>query len=127
MTREVLELWARAQTALATATALLTTDPDASASRSYYAAFYAVCALFAAQGTTFAKHTAVEVAVHRDLVKPGRWSNDLGRDYSWLRGLRATGDYGVGAHVSSADARSATEAAARIVEAVRRECGELPG
>jgi uncharacterized protein (UPF0332 family) len=61
-------LWERARRALATARRDLPADPDAAASRAYYAAFYAVSALFAAEGKSFRKHSAVETAVHRDLV-----------------------------------------------------------
>jgi hypothetical protein len=36
----------------------------------------------------------VEAAVHRDLVKSGRWDPSLARAYSELVILRQTGDYG---------------------------------
>ena len=52
---------------------------DSAASRAYYAAFHAVTALFGLEGRTFAKHSALEAAVHRDLVKTGKWASDLGR------------------------------------------------
>lgn len=62
MNPEVLDLWTRARQALHTATILTNDDPDASVSRSYYAAYYAVSALFAALGQSFHKHSAVEKA-----------------------------------------------------------------
>src|SRR6266705_6497112 len=112
------DLWARALRALQTAQFTLPLDPDAAASRAYYAAFYAVSALFALEGKTFTKHAAVESAVHRDLVKTGRWPVERGKDYSLLFELRSTGEYGGADHVSDEDAADALEAARRILQAV---------
>ncbi|HEX2225225.1 MAG TPA: HEPN domain-containing protein [Thermoanaerobaculia bacterium] len=56
MSPEVLDFWSRARKALETAEGLIEQDPDASASRSYYAAFYAVSALLALEGKSFRKH-----------------------------------------------------------------------
>jgi uncharacterized protein (UPF0332 family) len=66
MTPEALDLWQRASRGLQTAQGIASEDPDASASRSYYAAFYAVSALFALEGKSYSKHTGVEAAVHRE-------------------------------------------------------------
>lgn len=112
------DLWARALRALQTARLILPADPDAVASRAYYAAFYGVSALFALEGKTFTKHAAVESAVHRDLVKTGRWPVERGKEYSLLFGLRSTGDYGGAEHVSDEEAREALEAARRILQVV---------
>lgn len=96
------------------------------ASRAYDAAFHAVSALFAAEGTFFRKHSAVEAAVHRDLVRQGRFSQDLGRDYDELVRWRETGDYGGGLHVTGEEARASLDAARRVLDAVAREHPELP-
>ncbi len=119
MSAHAADLWRRATEALVTARHDLPVSPDAAASRCYYAVFDAVSALFALDGLTFTKHSAVEAAVHRDLVKAGRWPEELGKSYSLLVGLRETGDYGGGEHVSREEAEDAVERAARIVEAVR--------
>jgi len=119
MSHEALDLWQRALRTLASARLLVASDPDSAASRAYYAAFHAVSALFALGGTTFNKHSAVHSAVHRDLVKKGRWDRSLGEDYSSLLVLRQVGDYGGHAHVDVPDAKRSLEAASRIVEAVR--------
>jgi uncharacterized protein len=119
MSPEVLDYWARAVQALRTAEALVDRDPDASSSRAYYAAFYAVSALLAFEQRSLSKHTAVERAVHRDLVKPGIWSVEQGAAFSWLANLRYTADYGGGEHVQSEDARLAVEKARLILQAVR--------
>ena len=86
--------------------------------RLYYAAFYAVSALFALQGKTFSKHSAIEAAVHRDLVRPGHWPKELGVNYSYLLGLRTKGDYGVLEHVLEEEAGEAIQAVQRILRAV---------
>jgi uncharacterized protein (UPF0332 family) len=119
MNAEAADFWSRARQALRTAQHLVGTDPDASASRAYYAAFYAVSALFALEGRTFTKHAALRAALHRDLIKAGRWSIERGEDYSLLLKLRDTGDYGGGIHVSHEEATEAVAAARRILHAVQ--------
>lgn len=118
MNEEAVGFWNRAVKTLQTAKYLLSVHPDSSASRTYYAVFYAVSALFALQGKTFSKHSAVESAVHRDLVRPGLWPKELGADYSSLLRLRSTADYGVLEHVSEDEAVDAIQAARRILKAV---------
>lgn len=116
--------WKRAKEALIVAERDLDVSPDAAASRAYYAAFHAVSALFAFEGRTFTKHSALETAVHRDLVKAGRWPPSLGADFSSLRDVRDTGDYGGEEHVSSEEARDSIETARRILLAVRQAIPE---
>ena len=118
------DLWQRAIAALGTAKHLLAVDPDATASRAYYAAFYAVSAYFALEGKTFTRHSAVEAAVHRDLVKAGVWPSELGTKYSRLAELRRRGDYGGADHVLPDEASEAVEAAAEILQVV---AGAKPG
>ncbi|HET9226405.1 MAG TPA: HEPN domain-containing protein [Thermoanaerobaculia bacterium] len=124
MTPEVADHWQRAVQAIRTAEALVESDPDASASRAYYAAFHGISAFFALQGQTFTKHTAVERAVHRDLVKGGLWPVESGAAFSWLATLRYTGDYGGQEHVLPEDARTAVERARLILETVRSTAAE---
>ena len=100
MNPDASDLWQRATRAVRTARELSASDPDAAASRAYYAAFYAVSALFALDGRSFSRHTAVEAAVHRDPVRSGRWPQDRGEDYSVLLQTRDTGDYGARASMS---------------------------
>jgi len=118
MNKEAAEFWNRAVRSLQTAKLIFEVDPDGCASRSYYAAFYAVSALFAIRRQTFSKHSAVESAVHRDLVRPGHWPKELGADYSYLLGLRAKGDYGVLEHVSENEAEGAIQATQRVPQSV---------
>jgi len=78
MTPEAQDLWNRALQTMETARKLVADDPDSAASRAYYAAFHGVAALFAVEGKSFRKHTAIEAAVHRDLVNTGRCSEEFG-------------------------------------------------
>ena len=121
MSREATDLWNRAKKSLAAAQAIAGEDPDSVASRAYYAAFHAISALFALQGKEFSKHSALEAAVHRDLVKVGVWPEDLGKDFSWLVATRSTGDYGGSIHVSEQDAEMAIEKAIKIIAAVQSQ------
>lgn len=120
MNEEAAALFSRAHQSLATAEMLLDHDPDASVSRSYYAAFYAVAALLSHEGSQFRRHTAVEAAVHRDLVKPGRWPPEAGAAYSRLLTLRSTADYGGAIQMSRQDAVLALEDARQIFQQVQK-------
>jgi uncharacterized protein (UPF0332 family) len=121
---EAASLWDRALKAFSSAEALVATDPDGAASRAYYSAFYAASALFALEGKTFTKHTALAAAVHRDLVRTGRWPSELGEAFSWLLRTRQTGDYGQDLRVKPEEARAAAEKASLILEAVHKA---MPG
>jgi uncharacterized protein (UPF0332 family) len=111
-------LWARAQEALRAAEHVLDVSPSAAASRAYYSAFYAVSAVFALEGRTFKKHSGVESAVHRDLVRAGVWAKHLGTDYSMLARVRTTCDYDLTRSVSRDEAVKTVRVAARILRAV---------
>lgn len=115
-----LDLWQRAKEALIVSRHDLPVSPDAAASRAYYAAFYGVSAFFALDGKLYTKHSAVEAAVHRDLVRPRTLGEELGRGYSRLAQLRARGDYGGARHVSGAEAEEAVDIATRLPDAVVR-------
>jgi len=122
---EAWALWERAVEAEQSAAVLIDVSPDRAAATAYYAAFFAVSALFTLQGRSFRKHSAVEAAVHRDLVKPGIWPVELGVSYSELQALRHTGDYGVLERVAVEDARSALDMAGHILDAVRQAHPDL--
>ena len=121
MNARAADLWARAEKALAVARMVLSLDPDSPASRAYYAAFYAVSARFALEDAAFRKHSAVEAAVHRDLVKKGVWSPELGQAYSRLAEVRSIGDYGEIEHVSEQRAAEAIQLAESIIVAIADE------
>ena len=72
MKSEALAHWEYAREDLSVARHDLAMSPRNVATRAYYAAFHAVSPLFAIEGRTFTRHSAIERAVHRDLVKSGR-------------------------------------------------------
>ncbi len=108
----------KSQLALAAAKAVMAIDPNSAANRAYYAAFHAVTAYFAALGQSFAKHSALRGALHRELVRTGTVSGDVGQDFDFLMDLRESGDYGGLIHVGTDDARMAIEAAERVCAAI---------
>ncbi|NUM55335.1 MAG: HEPN domain-containing protein [Candidatus Hydrogenedentes bacterium] len=115
------DCWLRALASIEAASHLVDIDPDSAASRAYYAAFHAICACFALQNISFTKHAQLRAAVHRDLVKTGKWDGELGRAFDFLADIRDIGDYGGKYHVSKADANSAISRARSILEAVRNQ------
>lgn len=111
--------WTRAQDALRDADLLLANGGfDSAASRAYYAAFHAVTALFAVDGRKFTKHAALHAAVHRDLVKAGKWPSSLGYDFTFCMNLRVVGDYGSETQVDAQQAADAVASARRILAAI---------
>lgn len=117
--------WLRAHRALASAHQLAESDPDSAASRTYYAAFHALTALFALRGQTFSRHSALRAAVHRELVQTGQWTRELGRAYDFVLSLRETGDYGGLARVTVEAVRDAIKDCNTILEAVKLACPDL--
>ena len=125
MTAAVQDKWERAKESLRSAKILLATGPDSAASRAYYAAFHAISALFLKEGVQFTRHTAIEAAVHRDLIKPGRWPPALGEAFNRLRAYRTISDYGSMVHVSPQEVQSAVELAEAVLTAVAKEYPDL--
>jgi uncharacterized protein (UPF0332 family) len=113
------DLWSRALDSLNAARALLDISPDAAASRAYYTAFYAASSYFMYEGRSFSKHSAVEAAVHRNLVRAGLLPNEVGAAYSKLIKLREVGDYGGGQHVSEPEARVSVQLAELFFRAIQ--------
>ena len=115
---EVRAIWHRAADSLEAARSLLDSGyTDFAASRAYYAAFYAACALLLAEGCDFSKHSAVLSAIHKHFVRTGRLEPEHGRAIDWLFELRNIGDYGETEHVTDEQAREALATAKRFVEA----------
>lgn len=110
----------RADTNLQVARELLDKEYyDVSASRSYYAAFYAASALLLNDGLDTSKHSGVIALVHQHFVKSGRLSKEQGKNLDWLFELRSVGDYGVSLHVGSGDAHRAVRVAEEFFEAAK--------
>lgn len=125
MNDEALAHWNFAKEDLGLARHDLALSPRVAASRAYYAAFHAVSALFVLEDKTFLKHTALESAVHKELVKTNRWTKDLGVGYSKLFKLRMTSDYDVMQKITSDAAEAAIEVAQEVLDAVRAIHPEL--
>ena len=122
---DALWFWQHAETALSAARRTVDIDASTASNRAYYAAFYAVSALFAAEGQTYTRHSGIEAAVHRDLVNTGRWSKDLGTAFSELQRLRMVTDYDVSRFPSVEEAREAVRQAEVIIKAVKNSFPEL--
>lgn len=102
----------RAETNLQVARELLGKEYfDVSASRAYYAAFYAASALLLNEGLDTSKHSGVIALIHQHFVKNGRLNKEQGRNLNWLFELRSVGDYGVSLHVGQRDAQRAVNIA----------------
>jgi uncharacterized protein (UPF0332 family) len=110
--------WERALTTINTAELVLDSDPDTSASCSYYAAFYAVSALFAGRKILFKSHDGVDIALNRDYIKTGILSKEIATMYRTLRKERQTGDYGLMDKIPRDSARADLGHAKKIIEAV---------
>jgi len=56
-------------------------------------AMHAVCAFLASKGLAYGKHTAVQTALHRDIVKAGLVPREMGALFSKLFNARHDSDY----------------------------------
>ncbi|MCP4700555.1 MAG: HEPN domain-containing protein [Gammaproteobacteria bacterium] len=84
---------------------------DFTASRAYYAVFYAASALLLNEQMDTSKHSGVISLINQYFVKTGRLDKQHGKNLGWLSELRNLGDYGVTGHVSKQDAEQAIRAA----------------
>lgn len=66
---------------------------NACVNRLYYACFYAVSALLLTQDISTSKHTQVRAALHRDYIRTGHVSKEMGGHYDLLFDNRQRGDY----------------------------------
>lgn len=92
---------------------------DFSASRSYYAAFYASCALLLSQNISRSKHSGTIAALHQFFVKPDKLPQKCGRIINELFELRGTADYGGTEHITPQSAQEALEKAQVFVQAIK--------
>ena len=66
---------------------------NAYVNRLYYAFFYAVSALLLTRNVSTSKHSYVRSLLHRDYIKPGHVSKEMGDHYDLLFDSRQKGDY----------------------------------
>ena len=84
----------KADESLRAAQLSLTADmPSIAVNRLYYAVFYAASAFMAARGMDYGKHSAVQAAVHRNLIKTCLMPREMGQIYGRLFNARQDGDY----------------------------------
>lgn len=114
----IADFWKRAFEWLASARNEAGINQDASASCAYYAALYALSALFALERKIFTSHDGVEIVLHRDFIRPGILPREVADHFRKLRSLRKIGNYGCENHVSQEEATQGVELARAIIEAV---------
>lgn len=119
MTESVKELLKKSAQSIAAAE-LLVNDAyaDFSASRAYYAMFYAVEALLLSRNLSFSKHSAVIAAFGKEYVKSGMLDSRLHRYLLNAFDLRNSGDYGTMHAVSEEKARQTISEAQELLETI---------
>ena len=90
---------------------------DFSASRTYYAMFYAAEALLLARGLSFSSHTAVIANYGKEFSKTGEMDRKYHKYLIAVQDLRSQGDYSYGPGVTESHAREALSWAAEFLEA----------
>jgi uncharacterized protein (UPF0332 family) len=96
---------------------------DFSASRSYYAMFYAAQALLLDKGLSFSKHSAVIAAFGREFAKQGIVPVDFHRFLIEAQEDRNVGDYGIGPGISPDEAREQIIRAEEFIRVIERQLG----
>jgi uncharacterized protein (UPF0332 family) len=96
---------------------------DFSASRSYYAMFYAVQALLLTAGLSFSKHAAVIAAFGREFAKQGIVPVEFHRYLIEAQEDRNVGDYGIGPGISADEAREQIMRAEELIRVIEERVG----
>lgn len=94
---------------------------DFSASRSYYAMFYAAQALLLTKELSFSKHSAVIAAFGRDFAKPEIVPVELHRYMIEAQENRNVGDYGIGPGITQEEAREQIVRAEELIRVVEEK------
>lgn len=119
MTEPVRELLDKADQSIGAAELLLKDGySDFSASRTYYAMFYAVEALLLSRERSFSKHSAVISAFGKEFVKTGTFDSRFHRYILNAFDLRNAGDYGAIHAVSEGKARQIIDEARELLAAI---------
>jgi hypothetical protein len=88
--------------------------------RVYYACFYAVCAVLAAEGMAYGKHSSVRAALHQHLVKQGRLATAWGAFYNRAFDDRQEADYEAGAEFDEVTVGDRIAKAAEFLAEMKR-------
>ncbi len=117
--KDILELLTKAKESLKAAEMLFDGGfYDFSASRSYYAMFYATEAVLLSKNLSFSKHSAVIAAFGKEFIKTQILPQKL-RDYLvYAFDLRQLGDYGSPSSVSKDKAKTLLEQTTEFIKSV---------
>lgn len=119
MTESVRELLEKSAQSIGAAELLVNDGyADFSASRAYYAMFYAVEALLLSRELSFSKHSAVIAAFGKDYVKAGLLDSRYHRYLLNAFDLRNAGDYGTMHIVSEEKARQTIVEARELLDVI---------
>lgn len=116
-----IEAWlVKADQALADAALLMANESlTGTMNRCYYAMFYAASALVIQDGLALHKHGAVISHIHREYVKTGRFSKELGRAFLAAFDRRTEADYHAMVHFGVDDVTELLDQARRFVAEVK--------
>ena len=119
--RRVIEAWlVKADDALTDAAILLSHESlTGTMNRCYYAMFYAAYALVLRDGLELHKHSAVISHIHREYVKSGRISEELGRALLTAFDRREEADYHAMIRFSLEDVSNLLDQARRFIAEVK--------
>ena len=92
---------------------------DFSASRSYYAMFYAAEAILLSKKLAFSKHSAVISAFGKEFIKTEILPKPLHRYLREAFKLRQAGDYGSSTEVEKPEAQKLMEEAKEFIDSIR--------
>jgi uncharacterized protein (UPF0332 family) len=124
MTEEVGDLLTKAKDSLDAARLLLDNGyPEFSASRSYYAMFYAAEALLEHDGLSFSSHEAVISAFGFRYAKMDIVPREMHRHLIEAQALRHVGDYDVPGGVEPKDANEQIDRASRFIACIAQTLG----
>jgi uncharacterized protein (UPF0332 family) len=125
--KEVQELLGKARQSIAAAETLLKDRfYDFSASRSYYAMFYSVEALFLYQNRSFSKHKAVISAFGKEFIKTGIFPTEYHRYILDAFDLRNLADYGTIHSVNKDQAKELIQNAKALIDATQAYLTKKP-
>jgi uncharacterized protein (UPF0332 family) len=117
--RDISDLLRKASESLEVAADLLKSNHfDFSASRAYYAMFYATEAILSVKNLYFSRHKAVLSAFGKEFVKTGLFPAKLHQYLTDAFSFRQLGDYGAPGAVSSGKAKELVSHAKEFVKSI---------
>ena len=93
---------------------------DFVSSRAYYGAFYAVEAILLSENKTTSTHSGAISEFSKLFIKTNIFSKETGKSLSRLFENRQIGDYDFGMDITESEARTDIDAAANVVESIKK-------